>query len=357
MQAVLILENGRVFRGTSMGSAQERVFEAVFNTSMMGYQEVLTDPNNAGAGIVMTYPLVGNYGVNSDDHQSEAVWAEAMIVRHLSQRGSNFRCEGTLDEYLKNHNVTGICGVDTRAVTRALRDEGTMNAMITTNLDIDMDAALEKIRAYRIENAPSRVSCKQVCSYPADGAKVAVMDYGLKAGILASLARRSCAVTVFPACTPAEEVLAGGFDGIVLSGGPGNPAECAELTAEVKKLFDAGLPMLAIGLGHQLVALANGIKTEKHLHGHHGGNHPVRDLKADRVYITSQNHNYCIAADSVDPAVAAVRHINVNDGTVEGLSYQDGRVETVQFLPEAAVGRQNSAYIYDSFVSKLGGDR
>ncbi len=357
MQAVLILENGRIFRGTSMGSAQQRVFEAVFNTSMMGYQEVLTDPSNAGQGIVMTYPLIGNYGFNGEDNSSDQVWAEAMIVRHLSPRGSNFRCEGTLDDYLKAHNVTGICGVDTRAITRALRDCGTMNAMITTNIDIDIDEALAQIRAYRIEQAVERVTGKEIRHYAGEGPKVALMDYGLKAGILASLLDRGCDVTVYPAATPAQAILDGGYAGVVLGNGPGDPAQNPQIITEVKKLYEANVPMLGIDLGHQLLALATGAKTEKHIHGHHGGNHPVRDLKLDRVYITSQNHNYCVAADSVDPAVAEVSHINVNDGSVEGLSYKNGLAETVQFLPEAAKGTQNSPYVYDNFVAKLGGDR
>lgn len=352
MQAVLILANGRVFRGTSMGCTQERVFEAVFNTSMAGYQEVLTDPGYAGEGVVMTYPLMGNYGVNGEDAQSGRVWPEAMIVRQLSPRGSNFRCAGSLGDYLAENGVTGICGIDTRAITRVLRDEGTMNAMITTDMDYDLDAALEKLRAYRVSGAVERATRAAAEVYPgAGGARVALVDYGVKQSIVDSLLHTGCEVTAFPAHTPAETILAGGFDGVVLSNGPGDPADCGALVEEVRKLHASGMPMLAIGLGHQLLALATGARTEKLRHGHHGGNHPVRDLAAGRVFITSQNHNYAVAAASVDPAVAEISHVNINDGSVEGLRYDGGRVEAVQFHPES----QDTAYLYDRFVARMGG--
>lgn len=217
MQAVLILANGRVFRGTSIGAPEEKIFEAVFNTSMAGYQEILTDPSYAGEGIVMTYPLIGNYGVNDEDVQSDRVWAEAMIVRHLSARGSNFRCTGTLDAYLKENGVTGICDVDTRAITRALRDEGTMNAMITTDLNFDLDAALEKIRAYRVSGTVERATRSEVQVYPGKGGpRVALLDYGVKANIVLGLLAQGCEVTAFPAHTPAGQILSGGFDGEVM---------------------------------------------------------------------------------------------------------------------------------------------
>ncbi len=356
MQAILILANGRVFRGTSMGAPQQKVFEAVFNTSMAGYQEVLTDPSYAGEGIVMTYPLIGNYGVNREDPESSRAWAEAFVVRRLSPRGSNFRCEGTLDAYLKQYDITGICDVDTRGITRVLRDEGTMNAMITTNLDIDMEQALAEIRAYRVTGTVERVSRSAVQVYPGSGGpRVALLDYGVKENIIRSLVRRGCEVTVFPAHTPAETVLAGGFDGVMLANGPGDPADCSDLIAEVRKLYDSTLPIFAVCLGHQFMALATGARTEKLKYGHHGGNHPVRDFANGRVYITSQNHNYCVMAESVDPAVAEVSHVNVNDGSVEGLRYKNGRVETVQFHPEASPGPQDTAYLFDRFVARMGG--
>ena len=356
MQAALILANGRVFRGTSMGAAEEKVFEAVFNTSMAGYQEVLTDPSYAGEGVVMTYPLIGNYGVNSDDGESGRAWPEAFIVRHLAARGSNFRCEGTLDDYLKQYGITGICDVDTRAITRVLRDEGTMNAMITTDPDVDVDAALEKIRAYRVRGTVERVTREKPQVYPGTGGpRVALLDYGVKENIIRGLVSRGCEVTVFPAHTKADEILAGGFDGVMLSNGPGDPADCGDLIAEVRRLYDSTLPIFAVCLGHQFMAIATGARTEKLKYGHHGGNHPVRDFADGRVYITSQNHNYCVVADSVDPAVATVSHVNVNDGSVEGLRYQNGRVETVQFHPEAAPGPQDTAYLFDRFVARMGG--
>jgi carbamoyl-phosphate synthase small subunit len=356
MQAILILANGRVFHGTSMGATDEKVFEAVFNTSMAGYQEVLTDPSYAGEGVVMTYPLIGNYGVNSEDSESSRAWPEAFVVRKLAARGSNFRNEGTLDDYLKKYDITGICDVDTRAITRVLRDEGTMNAMITTDLNVDVDAALEKIRAYRVQGTVERVTRPVVQAYPGNGGpRVALMDYGVKENIIRSLVKRGCEVVVFPAKTKAETILAGGFDGVMLANGPGDPADCGDLIAEVKKLYDSDLPIFAVCLGHQFMAIATGARTEKLKYGHHGGNHPVRDFETGRVYITSQNHNYCVVADSVDPAVAEVSHVNVNDGSVEGLRYKNGRVETVQFHPEASPGPQDTAYLFDRFVARMGG--
>ncbi|MEG0765255.1 MAG: carbamoyl phosphate synthase small subunit, partial [Pseudoflavonifractor sp.] len=309
MKASLILGNGAVFSGQSMGANEDAVCELVFNTSMTGYQEILTDPSYAGQGIVMSYPLIGNYGVNSADNESSRPWAQALIVRHLTERGSNFRCEGSLDAYLKQFNITGIEGVDTRALTRILRNQGTMNGMITCAEDFSIPDCLTQIAAYRVTGTVEAVTRKQAQAYPAVGAeahRVALMDYGVKQSMISCLQKRGCAVTVYPASTPAEAVLAGNFDGVMLSNGPGDPADNTAIIQEVKKLYDSDLPLFAVCLGHQLLALATGAKTRKMRFGHRGANHPVKDLEAGRAFITSQNHGYVVTRESVDPAVAVV---------------------------------------------------
>ena len=360
MKAALILENGDIFMGNSIGSTSQRVFEMVFNTSMVGYQEILTDPSYAGQGIVMSYPLIGNYGVNSEDNESSRPWAEALIVRHLSQRGSNFRCEDTLGNFMKQHDITGIEGVDTRALTKILRSQGSMNAMITCAEDFSVEKVLEEIRAYRVKGTVERVTRTEPEVFSPEGepkCRAAMMDYGVKQNMVNCLLRRGCEVTVFPAATPAETVLSGGFDGVMLSNGPGDPADNPGLIAELKKIYDSDLPLFGVCLGHQLLALATGAKTGRLDYGHRGGNHPVRDLEKQKVFITSQNHGYMVLADSVDPAVAQISHINVNDGTVEGLKYARPNCFTTQFHPEANAGPKDTEYLFDRFVASMGGDR
>lgn len=359
MKASLILENGTVFRGQSIGDVEDRVCELVFNTSMTGYQEILTDPSYAGQGIVMTCPLIGNYGVNSADNESGRPWAEALVVRRLSPRGSNFRSQGTLGDYLKEHHITGVQGVDTRAITRILRSQGTMKCMITCAEAFSMDEALEKIRAYRVEGTVERVTRQAAEVYPAQGEekhKVALMDYGVKENMIRCLTKRGCTVTVFPAHTPASELLSGGFDGVMLSNGPGDPADNVEIIREVRKLYESTLPVFAVCLGHQLMALATGAKTEKMTFGHRGGNHPVRDIAHGRAFITSQNHGYMVTRQSVDPSIAAVSHENVNDGSVEGLLYRRPNCFTVQFHPEASPGPMDTEYLFDRFVDMMRGE-
>ena len=356
MKVTLILANGSVFRGQSIGAAADRVCEMVFNTSMTGYQEILTDPSYAGQGIVMSYPLIGNYGVNHEDSESQRPWASAFIVRHLAPRGSNFRCEGDLNSYLKEYGITGIEGVDTRALTRILRSQGTMNGMITCAEHFHMEDCLARIRAYRVEGTVERVTRSAPQVYPAIGVqrvRVALMDYGVKQNMIRCLQDRGCQVTVYPARTPARTILAGGFDGVMLSNGPGDPADNADLIREVRALYDSDLPLFAVCLGHQLLALATGAKTGRLAYGHRGGNHPVRDVEKGRVFITSQNHGYMVLADSVDPAVAEVSHINVNDGTCEGLRYQRPNCFTTQFHPEANAGPKDTEYLFNRFIDNM----
>jgi len=360
MKATLILANGSIFSGTSIGSTSDRICEMVFNTSMTGYQEILTDPSYAGQGVVMSYPLIGNYGVNSEDNESDRPWVEAFVVRHLSPRGSNFRCEDTLNNFLKQHDITGIEGVDTRALTKILRSQGSMNGMLTCAEHFNVAEVLEKLKAYKVENTVEKVTRKAPQTFEACGEQrhhVAMMDYGVKQNMIECLRRRGCKVTVFPASTPAETILTGGFDGVMLSNGPGDPAENVAIIAELKKLYESNIPMFGVCLGHQLLALATGAKTGRLAYGHRGGNHPVRDIAEGRVFITSQNHGYMVLSDSVDPSVAEVSHVNVNDGTCEGLRYKRPNCFTTQFHPEANAGPRDTEYLFDRFVASMGGDK
>ena len=367
MKATLILANGAVFRGDAVGALEERVCEMVFNTSMTGYQEILTDPSYAGQGVVMSYPLMGNYGVNHEDSESARPWAEALVVRHLSPVGSNFRCEGSLGDYLRQHNIVGIQGVDTRALTKLLRSQGTMNGMITSAEHFHVREVMEKLAAYRVSGTVERVTRKEPQVYaPTTGSldrRVALMDYGVKQNMIECLRKRGCEVTVFPAHTPAAEILRGErvgagyvpYDGVMLSNGPGDPADNVDIIKEVRALYESDLPLFAVCLGHQLLALATGAKTHKMVFGHRGGNHPVKDLEAGRCFITSQNHGYVVYGDSVDPAVARVSHVNVNDGTVEGLKYSRPNCFTVQFHPEASPGPEDTEYLFDRFLASMRG--
>ena len=356
MKAFLILEDGTVFAGESIGSTREVISEIVFNTSMTGYLEVLTDPSYAGQAVVMTYPLIGNYGI-TPDMESERPWVDGYIVRELSRIPSNFRCEGTIQDFLKGHDIPGICGIDTRALTKILRDKGTMNGMITTNEDYDLDEILPRLAAYTTGDVVSKVTCAAPKVLPGDGKRVALLDLGAKRNIAKSLNDRGCEVTIYPADTPAETILAGNPDGIMLSNGPGDPKECTEVIKEIKKLYDSDVPIFAICLGHQLMALATGADTHKMKYGHRGGNHPVKDLSTGRVYISSQNHGYVVDVDKLDPSIATPAFVNVNDGTNEGLKYTGKNIFTVQFHPEACPGPQDSGYLFDRFIEMMGGDQ
>ena len=356
MRAFLILEDGTVFAGESIGSTREVISEIVFNTSMTGYLEVLTDPSYAGQAVVMTYPLIGNYGI-TPDMESERPWVDGYIVRELSRIPSNFRCEVTIQDFLKEHDIPGICGIDTRALTKILRDKGTMNGMITTDEDYDLDEILPRLAAYTTGDVVSKVTCAAPKVLPGDGKRVALLDLGAKRNIAKSLNDRGCEVTIYPADTPAETILAGNPDGIMLSNGPGDPKECTEVIKEIKKLYDSDVPIFAICLGHQLMALATGADTHKMKYGHRGGNHPVKDLSTGRVYISSQNHGYVVDVDKLDPSIATPAFVNVNDGTNEGLKYTGKNIFTVQFHPEACPGPQDSGYLFDRFIEMMGGDQ
>lgn len=353
MKAYLILEDGTVFTGTSIGAEREVISEIVFNTSMTGYLEVLTDPSYAGQAVVMTYPLIGNYGICREDMESKRAWPDAYIVRELSRIPSNFRSEDTIQNFLKEYDIPGISGIDTRALTKLLREKGTMNGMITTKEYTNHSEVLNRIKAYSVEGVVLKTTTKEKYVLPGNGKKVALMDFGAKRNIARSLNERGCEVTVYPADTPAEEVLAAAPDGIMLSNGPGDPKENTAIIKEVKKLYDSNVPIFAICLGHQLMALANGMDTYKLKYGHRGGNHPVKDLETGRVYISSQNHGYAVDAKTISPEIAEPAFINVNDGTNEGLKYTGKNIITVQYHPEACPGPLDSGYLFDRFLKMM----
>ena len=349
MKAYLILEDGTVFAGTSIGSTREVISEIVFNTSMTGYLEVLTDPSYAGQAVVMTYPLIGNYGICRADMESAKPWPDGYIVRELSRIPSNFRSEDTIQNFLKIHDIPGICGIDTRALTKILREKGTMNGMITTTEYADLTLPIRRMKEYQVTGVVLKTTTKEKYVLDGPGKRVALMDYGAKRNIARSLNERGCQVTD----TPPEAVLADKPDGIMLSNGPGDPQENIQIIEEVKKLYQSDVPIFAICLGHQLMALANGMRTYKLKYGHRGGNHPVKDLETGRVYISSQNHGYVVDTANLNPSVAVPAFVNVNDGTNEGLKYTGKNIFTVQYHPEACPGPQDSSYLFDRFLKMM----
>ena len=357
MKAFLILEDGTVFTGQSIGAQREVISEIVFNTSMTGYLEVLTDPSYAGQAVVMTYPLIGNYGICYEDMESDRPWPDAFIVRELSRIPSNFRSEDTIQNFLLKYDIPGISGIDTRALTKILREKGTMNGCITTDEHYQIDEIIPKLKAYTTGKVVEKVTCKEKYVLNGDGPKVALLDLGAKRNIARSLNERGCEVTVYPALTSAKEILDADPDGIMLSNGPGDPKECTSIIEEIKKLYQSDVPIFAICLGHQLMALANGADTYKMKYGHRGGNHPVRDLETGRVYISSQNHGYVVDTDTLDPSVAVPAFENVNDGTNEGLAYTGKNIFTVQYHPEACPGPRDSAYLFDRFMKMMAGTK
>lgn len=355
-KAYLLLANGQIFEGKSFGVTGTTIGEVVFATGMTGYQETLTDPSYYGQIAVQTFPLNGNYGTNSDDFESPQCWMKGYIVREWCEVPSNFRCEKTIDEFLKEQHVIGLYGVDTRQLTRIIRECGVMNGAITTeDVYAKKEVLLAQIQAYEIKDAVKTVTTKEIKHYTVENPEheVVMMDFGYKAHILRHLLNRNCNVTVVPAHTTAEEILAINPDGVMLTNGPGNPEENTEVIETLKKLIAAKMPMFGICLGHQLTALANGGKTMKLKYGHRGGNQPVKDLNTGRVYVTSQNHGYAVVGDSINPAVGKMSHWNVNDNTCEGVEYYNAPVYTVQFHPEACGGPRDTSYLFDRFMTMM----
>ncbi len=354
MNAKLILENGTVFEGKAFGYLKETVGEVVFNTGMTGYQEILTDPSYYGQIVTMTYPLIGNYGLNLDDNESSGVKVKGFIVREKSDAPNNWRCEFEIDEYLNRHKIIGLEGIDTRALTKMIRNSGTMKGIIAVR-DLTDSQIKSKFDSFHNTTAVAEVTTDVVKEIEGDDIHIAAMDFGIKNNILRSFKHRNCKITVFPAFTKAEEILAINPDGIFLSNGPGDPKDIIPAVEEVKKLIGKK-PMTGICLGHQLIALALGGDTEKLKFGHRGGaNHPVKDLSTGRVMITSQNHGYVVKEEGL-PAGVEVTHLNLNDYTVEGMKHKEHKIYSIQFHPEACPGPHDTDPIFDEFVELMKGE-
>lgn len=352
-EVYICLENGQTFKGYSFGATKEVIGELVFTTGMCGYIETLTDPSYYGQIVMQTFPLIGNYGIINEDKESNKPYVSAYIVREKCDKPSNFRCDEDLDTFLKENDIPGVYGVDTREITKIIRESGVMNAFITTN---PKNADYEKIKEYKIVDAVKSVSAEKPQLIPSDSHKynVVLLDFGAKKNIVRELNKRGCNVAVMPYNTKADDILKLGVDGIMLSNGPGDPSENTEIVEELKKLIGK-VPMFGICLGHQLLALAMGGKTTKLKYGHRGVNQPVKNLETGRTYISSQNHGYAVVNETIDAAGGKVSYINANDGTCEGVDYEDKKAFSVQFHPEACSGPHDTRFIFDKFIDMMGG--
>lgn len=356
-KAILVLEDGRTFHGASFGAAGETFGEMVFNTSMTGYQEILTDPSYAGQIICMTYPLIGNYGVNPDDVESRRPWAEGFVVREASRIRSNWRSNQSLDDYLKENNIVGLEHIDTRALVRHIRDKGAMRAGISS-VDVNPASLLQKVLAspdMKNRELATAVTVEEKFEYPSmDETKfhVVAYDFGVKTNSLREFAKYGCHITVVPAGTSAEDVMALKPDGIFLSNGPGDPSAMQVVINEIKKLTESNVPMFGICLGHQLIGEAFGAETFKMKFGHRGGNQPIKDLTTGKVEITSHNHGFAVDAATL-PANVEITHINLNDQTVAGLRHKTLPVFSVQYHPESAPGPHDSEYLFERFIKLM----
>ncbi len=357
MQALLVLEDGKVFKGVSFGSTGERTGEVVFNTSMVGYQEIITDPSYKGQIVSMTYPLIGNYGVNKEDVESRQPFLEGFVVKEYSKIASNWRKEQSLGEYLKENNILGIEGIDTRELTLHIREKGAMKAVLSTQ-DYNQASLIKKAKVWRGligVDLVKEVSSPKKYNYAhiKDAKyKVVVLDCGVKYNILRELIRNNCNVVVMPAQTTCEQILEARPDGLLLSNGPGDPAAVDYVVKTVAKLIGK-LPIFGICLGHQMLGLALGGKTYKLKFGHHGANHPVKDLRTGKVSITSQNHGFCVDMDSLNKKDIELTHVNLNDGTLEGLRHKKLPIFSVQFHPEASPGPRDAEYLFAEFTKLM----
>lgn len=350
MIANLLLEDGTIYRGKSFGAKGTNFGELVFNTSMTGYQEILTDPSYAGQIITMTYPEIGNYGINNDDFESEAPAAMGFIVKSACEKDSHYKSEKTISQYLKKNGIVGISGIDTRALTRKIREFGSMNAVVTT--EEITDEIKEKLSEHKMnKDIVMTVTRKEVTRMPNTGIKMAFIDYGAKDNIISNLHQKGCDLTIFPSTATVEDILSGGFEALFLSNGPGNPEDVTYSIETIKKLVGT-LPIYGICLGHQILSLVLGAKTYKLKYGHRGGNHPVINLQTNKVMMTSQNHSYAVEENSL-PQNAVITYKNLNDGTIEGLSYPVLNIESVQFHPEAAPGPLDANEIFDNWIGKI----
>ncbi|MCT4620917.1 MAG: glutamine-hydrolyzing carbamoyl-phosphate synthase small subunit [Marinisporobacter sp.] len=352
MNGILYLEDGTVYKGKGFGKKGTSIGELVFNTSITGYQEILTDPSYAGQIITMTYPLIGNYGVNSVENESSKVYAKGFITKSIEQNPSNYMSEQTLEEMLENMGIVGICDVDTRSITKRIRNQGALKCVIS-NEDLSIEELEKILKEEKLkEDWMKEVGTQKVIHIPGNGPKIAVMDFGIKKNILNNLQYRNCDITVFPYNTTYEEIMNINPEGVLLSNGPGNPEEATEAVETIKKIIKK-VPTFGICMGHQVLALAVGGKTYKMKYGHRGGNHGVYDIKRDRAYITSQNHGYAVDRKSIEESGMEITHINLNDDTVEGMKHKELPVFSVQFHPEGAPGPTDSTYLFDKFIDQL----
>lgn len=350
VSAFLVFEDGTMYEGTARGVFKETVCEIVFNTSMTGYLEILTDPSYAGQGIVMTYPMIGNYGVTREDFESIRFQPCAFIVHEICDNPSNFRCEMSLEEALVEFDIPCIAGIDTRSIVKKLRGSGTMRGILTDDIS-DMPRLFEKISSFDPTNLVKTVSTnsKNIIGADNNGYKIALVDFGAKRNIANSFAKKDCVVTQYPHCTCAKEILNSKPDAIVLSGGPGSPEDCPDIVKEIGEMVNSGTPIFAIGLGHQLLALSQGCKIERMSHGHRGNSYPVKFLDKDRTYLSSQNHGFAVSSKDLPNGVRA-NCINVNDHSVEGLVYENKPIISVQFYPDASSGPHDTSFLFDDFL-------
>ena len=357
MKAILALEDGTLFEGESFGAPGERTGEVVFNTGLTGYQEVLTDPSYKGQIVTMTYPLIGNCGVNEEDAESRSLWLEGFVVSELCRRPSNWRSRKDLDTYLKEHGIMGIQGIDTRSLTRHIREAGAMRAVLSTE-DGKPGSLVEKALAspgLTGRDLAGEVTCDDRYSLSGEGGRhVVVLDFGVKSSILEQLRKNGCSLTVVPADTSIDTILRLKPDGVLLSNGPGDPAAVAYAVRTIREIVGIGtIPLFGICLGHQLLALALGGRSYKLKFGHHGGNHPVKDLVTGRIHITAQNHGFCVDIDSLDRDEIEITHINLNDGTLEGMRHRSLPFYSVQFHPEAGPGPHDARYLFEKFIMSM----
>jgi len=360
MKGYLVLEDGSFFAGVGFGAACGAAGEVVFHTGMTGYQEILTDPSSCGQIVLMTYPLIGNYGINPVEFESQAPQIRGFVVKELCERPSHWQSEKSLSAFLAEHGIPGVAGIDTRKLTRHLRGTGTLRGFIVAPeseappTPEQVDAWVAEAQGFALHDQVKQVTTAEPYRLAGTGHRVVVVDYGGRAYILRALQERSCDITVVPATATAQEILALGPDGVLLTGGPGNPADLPEAIETVRQLTQvADLPLFGIGLGLQLLCLALGAETYKLKHGHRGSNHPVKDLTTNRIYITSQNHGYAVAEASLKPDEVAVTHRNLNDGTVEGVAHRQKPFFGVQFHPEVTPGARENEYFFERFVSLM----
>lgn len=354
MKGILYLEDGSKYEGMGFGEVGTSIGELVFNTSMTGYQEVITDPSYAGQIITMTYPLIGNYGINSYENESRNIYAKGLVTKSICSSPSNYMSEDSINDMLKHHGVVGVCDVDTRSITRKIRNSGTIKCAIT-NEELSEEELYKLLNKTQLRNDwMKRVGTKEMIHINGNGPRIVLIDFGVKDNMVNSLMKKDCDITIMPYDTKYDEILQINPQGVLLSNGPGDPKEAFEAIELIKKVIQK-YPTFGICMGHQILAHAIGGNTYKMKFGHRGGNHAVYDIESDRAYITSQNHGYSVDADSIKDKNMTITHINLNDNTVEGMSHKSLPVFSVQFHPEGSPGPEDSGYLFDKFINYMKG--